>query len=304
MLEAARSQIAGTVSHAEVQSAAAQRPQLPRAGASRSRRVADQRREHAALPRDVRRARRQPVGRQPAQSLEQLHRRRAVGQRRRRGAERHHVRGRRHRAVPGGDVRRTGRARARAGRLRQRRDQERHQRPARHGLRLHPRRPLQRQERAAGREAADEPDAVRREPRRADRVRIARSTSRTSSSAGSISPVSSRSGPRTSPVDQRASGRDRLSGPARRHRRVSESRRFDERARQGRSPAEQTRSVQRPLQPLRRQLPELARRRRAQRPERVVRAGQPRSDDRGQQHADALDRARCSRRAPSSPTAT
>ena len=89
-------------------------------------------------------------------------------------------------------------------------------------------------------------------------------------------------------ADQRAPGGHRLPGPAGCHRRLSESRRFDERAGQGRSPGQRARSVQRPLQPLRHQLPELARRRRAQRAERVVRARQPRPDDRGQQHADAL----------------
>ena len=84
--------------------------------------------QHAAVSRDVGGAGRQPLGRQPAQPLEQLHRRRPVGQRRCGGAERHHVRRRCGRAVPGRDVRRAGGARPRARRLRQRRDQERHER--------------------------------------------------------------------------------------------------------------------------------------------------------------------------------
>ena len=120
-----------TVSQAEVAKPAAERPQLSRPGAARARRVADQRRQHAALPGNVGRSRRQPLGRQPAQPLEQLHRRRPVGQRRCRRPERHHLRRRRDRAVPGGDLRRPGGARPRARRLRQRRHQERHQRPAR-----------------------------------------------------------------------------------------------------------------------------------------------------------------------------
>ena len=113
-----------------------ERPQLPRPGAARAGRVADQRRQHAALRRDVRGARRRAVGRQPAQLLEQLHRRRPVGQRRCGGAERHSVRRRRHRSVPGRHVGRAGGARTRARRLHQRRDEERHERRARRRLRL------------------------------------------------------------------------------------------------------------------------------------------------------------------------
>ena len=105
----------------------------------------------------------------------------------------------------------------------------------------------------AGDEAADEPVAVRGQPGRTDRRRIGRSTSRTSSSAGSTSRASSRSRPSNVARHQRAPGRGRLSGAARRDGRVPESGRFDERARQGRSPGERPGSVQRPLQPLRRQ---------------------------------------------------
>ena len=83
--------------------------------------------QHAALCRNVGRARSGHLGRQPAQLLEQLHRRRPVGQRRCRRAERHSVRRGRRGPVSGGDVRRTGRARPRARRLYQRRHQERHQ---------------------------------------------------------------------------------------------------------------------------------------------------------------------------------
>ena len=80
VLEAARSQIAGTVSQAEVQN-------LPMNGRNFldlalliPGRVADQRRQHAALRRDVRRARPGHLHRQPAQFLQQLHRRRPVGE--------------------------------------------------------------------------------------------------------------------------------------------------------------------------------------------------------------------------------
>ena len=62
---------------------------------------------------------------------------------------------------------------------------------ARRSLRLLPRRPLQRAECALRHDAADEPDAVRREPRRPDRARPDASSSRTSSSASWISPASS-----------------------------------------------------------------------------------------------------------------
>ena len=145
VLEGNRSQIAGTVSQAEVTT-------LPLNGRNfldlallvpgvSPTNVG----EHAALCGDLRGARHQPLGRQPAQPLEQLHRRRPVGQRRCRGAERHPVRRGRRRAVPGRHVRRAGRARARARRLRQRRDQERHERSARHRLRLLPRRSPQRE---------------------------------------------------------------------------------------------------------------------------------------------------------------
>ena len=63
------------------QDAAPERPQLSRPRAARARRVADQRRRrHAAVSGDVGSARRQHLGRQPAQSLEQLHRRRTLGE--------------------------------------------------------------------------------------------------------------------------------------------------------------------------------------------------------------------------------
>ena len=165
---------------------------------------------------------RQPVGRQPAQPLEQLHRRRPVGQRRRRGAERHHVRRRRDRAVSGGDVRRPGRARPRARRLRQRRDQERHERPARRRSTTTsattastPRTPL------AGEQAADGPDAVRRQPRRADRREShVLLHERRAAPARSDGPRR-RSAPTNVARDQRAAGRGRLPGSAGRDRRVS-----------------------------------------------------------------------------------
>ena len=59
---------------------------------------------------------------------------------------------------------------------------------ARRPLRLLPRRRLQRPERAVGHEAADDAEAVRRQPRRPASPKTARSTSPTSSSACSIRP--------------------------------------------------------------------------------------------------------------------
>ena len=56
--------------------AAHERPQFPRPRAAGARRVADQRGQHAALRRDLGRARQRDLGRQPAQLLQQLHRRR------------------------------------------------------------------------------------------------------------------------------------------------------------------------------------------------------------------------------------
>ena len=216
------------------------------------------------FPGDVGGSRHQPLGRQPAQPLEQLHRRRAVGQRRCRGTERHHLRRRRHRAVPGGDVGRAGGARPRARRLRQRRHQERHQRAARHGLRLRPRRSLQRHAtRCRGPKLPMDQCAVRRQPRRTARLAIGRSTSPTSNSAASISPAS----PRFRAADRRQRSTRRLAavgyrGPRDRDRHLSQPGRLDQRAREGRSPGQRPRSVERSLQPLRRRRDELARRRR------------------------------------------
>ena len=188
VLEAARSQIAGTVSQAEVQDLpmngrnfldlALLVPGVSPTNIGSTQLFA----ETSAVPGSG------PLGRQPAQLLQQLHRRRPVGQRRCGRAERHSVRRRCRRAVSGRHVRRAGRARARARRLHQRRDQERHQRAARRRLRLLPRRQLQRRQRAVGHEAADEPEAVRRRASAARSRATGRSTSRTSSSAGSTRP--------------------------------------------------------------------------------------------------------------------
>ena len=130
---------------------------------------------------------RRPVGRQSAQPVEQLHRGRAVGQRRCGWSERPAVRRRCGRAVPGRDLWRPGRTRARAGRLRERRDAQRHQPAARHGLRLLPRRRAQRgrthcrARRCRCRSSSTAPASADRSPR------IARSTSPTPSSGGSTS---------------------------------------------------------------------------------------------------------------------
>ena len=128
MLEAARSQIAGTVSQTEVTNLpmngrnfldlALLVPGVSPTNIGSTQLFA----ETSAVPGVG------PLGRQPAQLLEQLHRRRPVGQRRCGRAERDAVRRRRRRSVPGGHVGRAGGARARARRLRQRRDQERHER--------------------------------------------------------------------------------------------------------------------------------------------------------------------------------
>ena len=198
VLETARSQIVGTVPQAEVES-------LPMNGRNfldlallDSRRVADQHQQHTALRRDVRRAWAGAFDRQPAQSLEQLHRRRPVGQRRRRRACRHAVRRRRRRAVPGGDRRRPGGARPRPWRLRQRGDQERHQRPARTFYGFFRDDAFNGGERAHGDDAADGSAAVRRAASAARWSEIARSTSPTSSGSCSTRPASSRSSRRTS----------------------------------------------------------------------------------------------------------
>ena len=100
------------------------------------------------------------------------------------GAERDLVRRRRGRAVSGGHLRRTGRAGARARRLRQRRHQERHERRCTATLygyfrdeRFNAANAL------SGTKLPMAPGAVRGESRRARSSRTGRSTSRTSSSA-------------------------------------------------------------------------------------------------------------------------
>ena len=244
VLEAARSQIAGTVSEAEVRS-------LPLNGRNflelallvpgvSPTNVA----QHAALSGDVGRSGRQPVGRQPAQPLEQLHRRRAVGQRRCRGAERHHLRRRRGRAVSGGHVGRAGRARTRARRLRQRRDQERHERAARHRstttcatIAFNAKNAL------SGTTLPMGQSQYRRQRRRPDRreshvlFRERRAAPARSDRARRPSPIANVA------RHQRATGCGRLSGPAGRDGRLSESGGLDERARQGRSSGQRPRSV-------------------------------------------------------------
>ena len=123
--------LAGTVSADRGPVPAAERAQFPRPRASGSGRLADQYRQQSTLRRDLRRAGTRHLGRQPAQLLQQLHRRRPLRQRRRRRPERHLLRPRRGRRVSGGDVGRTGGVGARARRLRQRGHQERHQCAAR-----------------------------------------------------------------------------------------------------------------------------------------------------------------------------
>ena len=98
-------------------------------------------------------------------------------------------------------------------------------------------------ERAVGHDAADEPAAVRRQPRRADRAQSDASTSRTSSSACSIRPGSSRSSRRTCPSSTRSLAAVGYPGAPVTHRHLSESGAQRQRARQGRSPGQRHRSV-------------------------------------------------------------
>ena len=127
-LETARSQIAGTLPQAEVQSLplngrnfldlALLIPGVSPTNIGSTQLFA----ETSAVPASGH------LGRQSTQSLEQLHRRRPVGQRRCRRPQRHPVRRGRGGAVPGRDLGRAGRARAGARRLRERRHAQRHQR--------------------------------------------------------------------------------------------------------------------------------------------------------------------------------
>ena len=301
MLESARSQVAATVSETELRDVPLNGRQLPRHRTARARRRACQRGRHAALPRDVGRAGHQPVGQQPAQPLEQLHRGWFVGERRCRRAERDGVRRRQPRRVPGRHVGRPGGARPRAGRLRQRRDEERDEHAARHRVRLHARRPAERGQRALGREAADEPGAVWRQRRRSGGgqphlLLRERRASRPRSD-----------GPRDDSRRQRTGGerpaRDRwIPGAAGHDRRVPEPGRHDQHARQGRPPGERPRAVRRPIQPLRRRRAQRAGGRRPQRAECLVGSRQHGSDDRVQQHPHAVRRAPCSRRVRRPPT--
>ncbi len=100
-------------------------------------------------------------------------------------------------------LRRPGRTGPGARRLRERRHAQRHQPAARHRLRLLPRRRAQRAERAVEDDAADVAAAVRRQPRRCRCGGAARSTSPTSSSAGSTSRASPPSAAPTPPPSTR-----------------------------------------------------------------------------------------------------
>ena len=180
--------------------------------------------------------------------------------------ERHHVRRRCGRAVPGRHVRRAGRARPRARRLHQRRHQERHQHVAGHGLRL-----LSatigstRRNALSGTRLPMDQSAVRRQRRRADPARIARSTSSTSKNARSIRPAWSRSWTASVAAMNARLERPWLRRPAGLDRHLPEPGRHRQRACQGRSPGERPRSAERALQPLRRERRQLARRRRVDR---------------------------------------
>ena len=162
---------------------------------------------------------------------------------------------------------------------------------ARRRVRVFPRRQPERDECAArirAEEAADEPEAVRRAAS-ADRSRATgRSTSRTSSSAGSTRPGSTTISQANVAVINARLQAVGVSGLAGLDRHLSESGRHDALSREGGSSVQQPRSVQRPVHPLRRAVAELARRRRAERAERVVGPRQHRSVDCVQQHADAV----------------
>ena len=165
---------------------------------------------------------------------------------------------------------------------------------ARRRLRLLARRSLQCAQRADDRprhwrrhEAADEPAAVRGEPGRPDRPRPhVLLLELRAAQAGSVRSRDDFAG--QCQRHQRPAGGGRLSGFADRDRRLSQSGAHHQLSRQGRSPVQRQGSVQRSLQPVRRHVQQLARRRRAERAERVGGAGQHRSDDRGQQHRDAV----------------
>ena len=73
-LETARSQIVGTVPQAEVQNLPMNGRNFLDLALARARRVADEHQQHAAVCRDLRGARPGTLDRQPAQSVEQLHR--------------------------------------------------------------------------------------------------------------------------------------------------------------------------------------------------------------------------------------
>ena len=193
-----------------------------------------------------------PVDRQPAQLLEQLHRRRPVGQRRCGGPERHAVRRRRRRSVPGRDLGRAGGARARARRLRQRRDEERHERcRAATSTATSATTRFNAGTRLSRHEAADDAEAVRRQPRRSDRrdrtfffanveQRLLDQTGLTTITDANVAIINARL------------RRGRLSRLAGRDRHLSQSGAQRQRPRQDRSSVQRQRSLQRPLQPLRR----------------------------------------------------
>ena len=197
--------------------------------------------EQPALRRNLRRARAGHLGRQPAQFLQQLHRRRPVGQRRCRRAERHLLRPRRgeqFQVVTSGGQAELGRALGgyinvvtKSGTNALHGDLYgyfRNQRfNAANALSQH--------------EAADDAGAVRREPRRPDRSATARSTSPTSSSAQLESDrARSRSRRRTSAAINARLAAVGLSGPADRDRPLSESGAQHQLPRQDRPPVQRT----------------------------------------------------------------
>ena len=162
---------------------------------------------------------RRPVGRQPAQLLEQLHRRWPVGQRRRGRTERHPVWRRCRRPVPGRDLGRPGRARTRARRLRQRRDAQRHQRcRAATSTATSATTRSTRRNALSGTKLPMYAEAVRRQPRRSDRARPDVLLRQRRAAAARSDRARDDHAMPTSPIDQRPAGGGRLSGLAGRRR--------------------------------------------------------------------------------------
>ena len=261
-----------------------ERPQLPRARAARPRGLADECRQHAAVSGNIGGPRRDPLGGEPAQPVEQLHRGWLVGQRRCGGVERDHLWSGCHRAGAGGDLRRPGRAGARARRFRQRRDEERHEPAPRNGVQLPSGRQAQRREPAVASGTADGAGAIRREPGRPGRHEP-HVLLRERRAAASRPDRPHHDHRRQRRGDQRAVTVRWLCRSASDYRHVSQSGGHHERARQNRPSDRRAQSSDPSLQPVRRSLRALPRRRRPERAERFRGTRQSRPGAGARQHA-------------------